>query len=86
MLPCSVVYLVVSSPPATEEIGVVGREIESRQDCFPDQTIDIYGSNRMPTVADERRVVRVVRVVEAVIRGHAVVRQKAVGMVLGFIL
>jgi hypothetical protein len=24
-------YIVVSSPPATEEIGAMGREIESRQ-------------------------------------------------------
>jgi hypothetical protein len=30
--PGSVVYKVVSSPPATEEIGATGREIESRQD------------------------------------------------------
>jgi hypothetical protein len=34
LCPGGVVYVVVSSPLATEEIGAMGREIESRQAFF----------------------------------------------------
>jgi hypothetical protein len=49
------VYVGVSSPPATEEAGAMGREIESRQDgCF--EKIDIYIDTKFLNVVKRTHV------------------------------